>query len=160
GKRPPPGRNVAIGNNLTLNLTEIGSGTPVVLVHGLPSCAADWALVPAKLAALGHRVIVYDRAGYGYSSRPDPTPDRYTYSSNARDLTALLESLNIERAALVGWSYGGAVVQTVAQQHPDRVSRLVLLAAVGPAQPTDQDDLLSTILRSPLAVPVFNWVAA
>jgi len=156
---PPRGKAVGIGNGLELNVIDVGSGSPIVLVHGLPSCANDWAAVPQKLAALGHRVVAYDRVGYGYSSRPAPSADRYTYDSNARDLTALLDALGIQRAALVGWSYGGAVVQTFAARAPDRVSHLILLAAVGPAQPRD-DSVLGVILGSPVGPAILQWVSA
>jgi pimeloyl-ACP methyl ester carboxylesterase len=156
----PHGRSVPIGDGLELNVVDIGSGSPVVLVHGLPSCATDWATLSQKLAALGHRVIAYDRVGFGYSSRAPATPDRYTYASNARDLGKLLDALGIERATLVGWSYGGAVVQTFAAEAPQRVERLVLVAAVGPAQPEKGDDALGVILSSSAGGAILNWVAS
>ena len=158
--RPPRGRTVSIGGGLELNVVEVGSGPPVVLVHGLPSCASDWATLPQKLAAKGYRVIAYDRIGYGYSSRTPSTRERYTYESNARDLAGLLDALRIERATLVGWSYGGAVVQTLARTSPERVSHLVLIAAVGPAQPEPGHDALSVVLGSPFGRPVLKWVAS
>jgi pimeloyl-ACP methyl ester carboxylesterase len=158
--RPPPGKTVSIGHSLQLNVVEVGSGFPIVLVHGLPSCAYDWATLPQKLAAKGYRVIAYDRIGYGYSSRTPPTPDRYTCESNAQDLAALLDALGIERAALVGWSYGGAVVQTLAREAPERVSHLVLVGAVGPAQPENGHDALSLVLASPVGSAVLGWVAS
>jgi pimeloyl-ACP methyl ester carboxylesterase len=157
---PPHGKSVPIGDGLELNVVDIGSGSPVVLVHGLPSCASDWATLPQKLAALGHRVVAYDRIGFGYSSRAPATPDRYTYASNARDLGKLLDALGIERATLVGWSYGGAVVQTFAAEAPQRVERLVLVAAVGPAQPEERDDALGLILSSSAGGAILNWVAS
>jgi non-heme chloroperoxidase len=158
--RPPRGKAVQIGNWLSLNVIDVGSGPPVVLVHGLPSCASDWAAVPEKLAAKGHRVIAYDRVGYGYSSRAPATPERYTYESNARDLAALLDALQIQRAALVGWSYGGAVVQTLARMSPERVSHVVLVAAVGPAQPELGEDPLGLVLTSPFGGAILKWVAS
>ena len=157
---PLRGSSVRIGKDLKLNVLDFGSGSPVVLVHGLPSSATDWAATPQTLAAKGHRVIAYDRAGFGYSSRPAPTADRYTYESNAQDLAALLDTLGIQRAALVGWSYGGAVVQTFARQAPERVSHLVLVAAVGPAQPDGTSDPLGLILHSGLGTPILQWVSA
>jgi non-heme chloroperoxidase len=160
GLRPPPGKAVSIGHGLHLNVVEVGSGFPIVLVHGLPSCASDWATLPQKLAAKGYRVIAYDRIGYGYSSRTPHTPDQYTYESNAHDLVALLDALAIERAALVGWSYGGAVVQTLAREAPNRVSHLVLVGAVGPVQPENGHDALSLVLASPVGSAVLRWVAS
>jgi len=156
---PPRGKLVDIGNGLSLNVYDIGQGSPVVLVHGLPSCAADWERVPGQLAEHGHRVISYDRVGYGYSSRPDPGPGLYTYTSNARELAALLDALGIEQAALVGWSYGGGVVQTLAVMSPQRVQKLVLVASVGPSyEPSPA--LFERIIRSPAGDFALEWVAS
>lgn len=155
---PPRDRSVAIGNGIELNVTDLGAGSPIVLVHGLPSNIGDWASVPAKLAALGHRVIVYDRAGYGWSSRPPVAGDAYTLGSSARDLAALLDQLGIPRAALVGWSYGGGVVQTFALEHPERVSQLVLLGSVGPSISPEPGDFIDRLGRSPIGPAVFRYV--
>jgi 2-hydroxymuconate-semialdehyde hydrolase len=129
-------------------------------VHGLPSNIGDWAGVPAALAALGHRVVVYDRAGYGWSSRPPVAGDTYTLDSNARELGALLDQLGIARAALVGWSYGGGIVQTFAVAHPERVSQLVLLGSVGPAIGDEPTDFIGKLGRSPLGPPLFHYVTS
>lgn len=155
--RPAPGRSVDIGNGRSINVVETGRGSPIVLVHGLPSNAYDWDQLPKQLAASGHRVIAYDRIGYGYSSRASGAPGQYTLESNAADLGALLDALGLQSVTLVGWSYGGGVVQEYAHRHPERVSRLVLLSAVGPAQP-EEKDLLSVILRSPIGVGILQWV--
>jgi pimeloyl-ACP methyl ester carboxylesterase len=158
--RPAPGKLIDIGEGLHVNVVDKGEGMPVVLVHGLPSTAYDWAALPDKLAHLGYRAIAYDRVGYGYSSRSADTPDRYTLESNARDLRALLDALGIDRAALVGWSYGGGVAQTFSLQNPQRVSHLVLLGSVGPAQPVPDGEPLAQLLASPLAVPLLTWVGS
>ena len=157
---PPRDRAVAIGPDLELNVTELGSGSPVVLVHGLPSNIGDWASVPEKLAALGHRVVVYDRVGYGWSSRPPVAGDAYTLGSNARELGALLDQLGIPRAALVGWSYGGGIVQGFALEHPERVSQLVLLGSVGPAIPDAPADFIGRLGRSPIGPALFRYVTS
>ncbi|MCZ6781954.1 MAG: alpha/beta hydrolase [Proteobacteria bacterium] len=158
---PPHGKTVSIEDGRSLHLKEVGDGTPVVLVHGLPSNAADWVDLPDRLAALGpYRVIAYDRVGYGYSSREEAADGGYTYASNARELAALLDALEIEQAVLVGWSYGGGVVMTLASEAPERVSHLVLVASVGPAMPDDPQDVADRILASPFAVPLFQWVGS
>jgi pimeloyl-ACP methyl ester carboxylesterase len=157
---PPRDRVVGIGADVELNVSLFGSGSPVVLVHGLPSNIGDWAEVPEKLAALGHRVVVYDRAGYGWSSRPPVAGDAYTLGSNARELGALLDQLGIPRAALVGWSYGGGIVQTFALEHPERVSQLVLLGSVGPAIPDEPEDFIGRLGRSPIGPAVFRYVTS
>ena len=156
---PSRGHTIPISQGLELNVVEVGKGPPVVLVHGLPSSAYDWAELPRKLASHGYRAIAYDRVGYGYSSRGSTAPERYTYESNARDLLALMDALSLQRAPVVGWSYGGAVVQTAATISPERFPKVVLLAAVGPAQPRG-DDPLSLLLESPAAAPVLKWIAS
>lgn len=153
---PPPGRSVAIGDGLALNVVEMGNGTPVVLVHGLPSNIGDWAELPRELAERGHRALAYDRVGYGWSSRPAEGADAYTYDSNARQLGELLDALGIGSAALVGWSYGGGVVQVFATEHPERVSRLVLVGAVGPAL-AGEGEPIERLSRSPIGPPLFAW---
>lgn len=157
---PPPARSVPIGEGRALNVVDVGEGSPIVLVHGLPSNIGDWGETPERLAALGHRVVVYDRVGYGHSTRDDASdPETYTYASNARDLAALLDALGIPRATLVGWSYGGAVVQELAALQPERVSEIALIGAVGPASPAGGDDALSKLLDSGVGEPVLQWVS-
>lgn len=157
---PPSLRSVAIGEGRSLNVLDVGEGPPVVLVHGLPSNIQDWGDTPQKLAALGHRVVAYDRVGYGASSRDADTPETYTYASNARDLVALLDALQIEKAALAGWSYGGAVAQTVAAEHPERVSHVALIGSVGPSISQAGDDPLSRLLGSGVGEEVLRWTSA
>lgn len=157
---PPRDRSVAIGGGIELNVREVGAGPPIVLVHGLPSNIGDWDGVPDALAALGHRVVVYDRAGYGWSSRPPVADDNYSLASNARELGALLDQLGIERATLVGWSYGGGIVQTYALAHPERVSDLVLLGSVGPLNAAAQRDMMERVANSPIGPALFNYVTS
>lgn len=157
---PAPGRAVAIGDGLSLNVVEAGAGAPVVLVHGLPSNVGDWASVPEELARRGLRAIAYDRIGYGWSSRVGTSSGARTFESNARELAALLDALGLGRAALVGWSYGGGVVQALAATAPGRVSRVVLLGSVGPASTATPQDANERLARSRLGVTIFRWVAA
>ena len=157
---PEPGKRVSLSTGTTLSVTEIGRGEPVVFVHGLPGSASDWSVVAEHLAPFGYRTIAYDRAGYGFSSRPPEVSDRYTLTSNAHDLAGLLDALGIDRATLVGWSYGGGIVQTVALESPQRVSHLVLVSSVGPLLILDPEGetLASRLVHSPVALPLFDWI--
>jgi pimeloyl-ACP methyl ester carboxylesterase len=164
---PPNGQSISIGGGRRIHLQQVGKGPPIVLVHGLPSTAADWADLPETLAAHRHRVIAYDRIGYGYSSRPEPGsdegPSHYTIESNAADLRDLLDALAIDRAALVGWSYGGEIVQSFARTSPERVSHLVLIGAVGPAwqpDPAQANSPLTTVLGSRFGESIFDWISS
>jgi 2-hydroxymuconate-semialdehyde hydrolase len=160
GSLPERGRAVAIAGGLELNVVEAGSGAPVVLVHGLPSNVGDWGPLPEALASRGLRAIAYDRIGYGWSSRAPVAGDAYTFASSARELGALLDALGIERAALVGWSYGGGVVQTLAADAPERVAQLVLIGSVGPAYADVPRDAVGRVAGSPLGVALFRWVGS
>lgn len=156
---PPRGRAVPIGDGLELNVVEEGKGPAVVLVHGLPSNAQDWGAVPERLAQLGYRAVAYDRIGYGYSSRPPDEGDRYTLDSNARDLHRLLDALEIRKAVLVGWSYGGGVVQRFVAEAPERCFGLVLLASVGPLS-GQGDSPIDRIAALPFATRILEWLAS
>jgi len=159
---PPRHRTIDLPDGRSVHVAETGDpdGVPVVLVHGLPGAIHDWASFPDALAAAGpYRVVAYDRIGYGYSSREASEERGYTYASNAAELRGLLDALGMERAVLVGWSYGGAVVQTAAARHPERASHLVLVGSLGPTfAPAEEGDALGSLLRSPLAEPVLAWV--
>jgi pimeloyl-ACP methyl ester carboxylesterase len=152
GALPEAGRSVEISPGVRLNVLESGAGSPVVLVHGLPGSAYDWKPLPDRLAAIGRRAIHYDRIGYGHSSRR--ISDDYTYEANARELIALLDALAIDRATLVGWSYGGGVVQVAASLAPERVEHLVLVGSVGPDMERHEPSIAERILFAP---PVVRW---
>src|SRR5712672_841274 len=80
-----------------------GSGSPVVLIHGWPLNGDAWEKQTAALLAAGHRVITYDRRGFGRSSKPGVG---YNYDTFAADLDALLSTLNLTGVCLVGHSMG------------------------------------------------------
>jgi pimeloyl-ACP methyl ester carboxylesterase len=152
---PPPGRMVQLSDGSQLNVLDSGQGPVIVLVHGLPGCAYDWTPLPERLAALGRRVVVYDRVGYGHSS-PRGSESDYTYEQNATELLELLEILDVSDATLVGWSYGGGVVIRAGLRGSERIGRLVLLASVGPSIEVYEPGLVERILFSR---PVLAWVS-
>ena len=107
-----------------------GDGSPVVLIHGWPLSGRSWeAQVPALIDA-GHRVITYDRRGFGASSQPW---GGYDYDTFADDLQALLEHLDLTEVTLVGFSMGGGeVVRYLSRFGSQRIARAVLASAVPP----------------------------
>lgn len=118
------------GSPLELHYTDQGSGAPVVLIHGWPLSGRSWEKQVPALVEAGHRVITYDRRGFGQSSQPW---DGYDYDTFADDLHALLVHLDLREATLVGFSMGGGeVVRYIAKHGTDRVVRAVLAAAVPP----------------------------
>jgi pimeloyl-ACP methyl ester carboxylesterase len=109
---------------------------PVVLIHGFCASTHVWREVFLPLAEGGFRVIVPDLLGYGFSDKP--RTGEYTLREQARCIAGLLDELGIERATLVGSSYGGAVAATCALDFPARVSKLVLIGAVTNDEPMRQ----------------------
>ncbi|TGA95337.1 alpha/beta fold hydrolase [Streptomyces sp. MZ04] len=107
------------------------SATPLVLVHALGLDRRMWAAVVAQLPP-GRRVIAYDLRGHG---RAAGAPHATTLHDLAADLAALLDALDIASAEVAGLSMGGAVAQTFAVDHPERVARLHLVATAGDPQP-------------------------
>jgi 3-oxoadipate enol-lactonase len=105
-----------------LYFTDHGSGPPLLLVHGL-MVSGDMFEPVVDQFATRHRVIVPDLRGHA-RSRALPPP--YTVRQLAADLSALLDHLGIESAAVLGYSQGGAVAQQLAMDHPHQCSRLIL----------------------------------
>jgi len=118
------------GNPIELHYEDHGSGRPVVLIHGWPLSGRSWeAQVPALVEA-GHRVVAYDRRGFGASSQPWDGDD---YDTLTADLHALLKHLDLREVTLVGFSMGGGEVARYVGTHgTDRVARAVFAAAVPP----------------------------
>src|SRR5438132_3499632 len=85
--------------SIDLYYEDHGSGSPVVLIHGWPLSGASWEKQTAALLAAGHRVITYDRRGFGRSSKPSTG---YNYDTFAADLNAVLTTLDLNNVALVG----------------------------------------------------------
>jgi non-heme chloroperoxidase len=107
-----------------------GSGSPVVLIHGWPLNGASWEKQTGVLLAAGHRVITYDRRGFGRSSKPTVG---YNYDTFAADLDAVLSTLNLTDVSLVGFSMGtGEVTRYIGKYGTKRVGKAVLIGTLGP----------------------------
>jgi pimeloyl-ACP methyl ester carboxylesterase/uncharacterized membrane protein YbhN (UPF0104 family) len=129
----------------------------LVLLHGQPGSAADWLQVARRLPAQLHAVAP-DRPGYG-SSRLRAGG----FAANAQAVLDDLDSRGIERAVLVGHSYGGGVALSAASLAPHRVEAVVLLASVGPGCVNRWDRLLAAPLVGSLCALVAwrltPWIA-
>ncbi|HEX8120613.1 MAG TPA: alpha/beta fold hydrolase [Solirubrobacteraceae bacterium] len=108
-----------------ISTMQAGSGTPVVLLHGLGATKASFLPTVAALAP-HHRAIAIDLPGFGDSDKPLRAPYHAKYFAGA--VAALLDALDIERADVVGNSMGGRVAIEMGLRHPERVRRLALLA--------------------------------
>jgi len=117
---------VVEGPGVTLAADETGEGVPVVLLHGLTATRRYVVMGSRALERSGHRVIAYDARGHGRSS-PAPVPEAYTYDDLGRDLEAVLDAREIERAVLAGASMGAHTMLWLALHAPDRVAGLVVI---------------------------------
>jgi len=112
------------------NYLEAGDGPPVVLVHGSGpgvTAYANWRLTMPGLAP-AFRVLAPDMAGFGFSDKPGGVADLAAWVGQ---IIGFLDALGIERASVVGNSFGGSIGIRLATDHPDRVDRLVLMGATG-----------------------------
>lgn len=112
-------------NNITLAYEKLGSGAPLMLVHGFPLDHTIWNET-AHLLDTDFDVILPDLRGFGQSTTVE-TP--YTMSDMADDLAGLLDHLGLDRAVFVGHSMGGYVCLAFAKKYPQRVSGLGLVAS-------------------------------
>ena len=148
-RHPPRGRFVDTPH-ARLHVLEAGAGTPVLLLHGNAVAANDWAnagLIDAL--AQTHRVIAPDRPGYGHSDRSRER--RWTPQAQAQTMADLLRQMQAGPAIVVAHSIGTQVALRLALDHPDRVSRLVLVS--GYYFPTLRLDALAV---APVAAPVLG----
>ena len=115
---------------IRIHYEDHGSGSPVVLIHGYPLSGRSWEKQAAALLAAGHRVIAYDRRGFGASSQPSVG---YDYDTFAADLNVLLNELDLRDVVLAGFGMGtGEVARYLAAYGSRRVSCAAMLAPVPP----------------------------
>jgi non-heme chloroperoxidase len=116
--------------NIELYYEDHGKGQPVVLIHGYPLSGASWEKQVPVLLNAGHRVITYDRRGFGKSSQPTTG---YNYDTFAEDLLKLIRHLELRDFALVGFSMGGGeVARYIGKYGSKGVSKAVILSGVPP----------------------------
>ena len=118
-------------NGIKTNLHDIGTGQPVMLIHGSGpgvTAWANWRLVMPELSK-NYRVVAPDMLGFGFTERPTNTQcnvDRWINHA-----IGILDALDIEQCDLVGNSFGGGIALALAIRHPHRVRRLILMGSVG-----------------------------
>lgn len=129
---PEIGRTV-VAAGIQTNYHDVGSGDPVLLIHGSGPGVSSWANWRTVLPILGEsmRAIAPDIVGFGYTERPDG----YEYSLDdwVTHLVGFLDELGLDRVSIVGNSFGGALALHLANRSPERVNKLVLMGSVGVA---------------------------
>jgi pimeloyl-ACP methyl ester carboxylesterase len=104
---------------------QYGRGVPVILLHGGLGNSGNWGYQIPALVEAGHAVTVIDSRGHGRSTR-DEQP--YSYDLMASDVLAVMDELEIPKAAIIGWSDGACTGLALAKRHPDRISGLLFFA--------------------------------
>mgnify|MGYP002349921863 CR=1 FL=1 len=127
---PEIGRSV-MAAGIRTNLHDMGTGSPVLMIHGSGPGVSAWANWRLSMPVLARhfRVVAPDMVGFGFSDRPQG--HAYTMDNWVAQAVGVLDALEIERADLVGNSFGGALALALAIRHPQRVRRLVLMGSVG-----------------------------
>jgi pimeloyl-ACP methyl ester carboxylesterase len=162
-RNPPQGRFVEV-DGIRLHYLEKGSGRPIVLLHGNGTMAEDFVLSGVfDTLARSHRVIAFDRPGFGHSERPRDTI--WTAHAQAALLSKATRRLGIARPVLVGHSWGTLVALTMALEHQEDTAAVVLLSGYytptvrldvpvlsGPAIP-----LLGDLIRYTIS-PLLGWL--
>jgi pimeloyl-ACP methyl ester carboxylesterase len=128
------------GSNL--RYVDAGVGSPVIFLHGFAASIYSWRKTLAPVESAGFRVIALDLRGFGSSDKP---AQGYGNAEYARLVVALMDSLHLPDAVLVGHSMGGAIAAEVAIAYPERVRGLVLIDAAGAG------------IRAPLLLRVATW---
>jgi 4,5:9,10-diseco-3-hydroxy-5,9,17-trioxoandrosta-1(10),2-diene-4-oate hydrolase len=128
----PEGQYVDIGDGLSIHYQDAGRGEPVVFFHGSGPGASGYSNFKRNyphLAERGFRTLVPDTLGFGYSSKPEGVDFGLDFVAGA--MVRFLDKLGLDKVTLVGNSHGGAMAIKIALDHPERVSRLVLMAPGG-----------------------------
>ena len=154
------------GHRLHYEVEGPADGQVVVLVHGLGGRAEDWRDLAPYLAKAGFRVYLPDLLGYGRSEKP--ADFSYSVHDETGVVVDFLDALGLKQVDLGGWSMGGAIVQHVAADHPQRVRRLMLFDSAGlfvlpkwdlnlftPNSAEQVDQLVDLLMPHPPKVPGF-----
>jgi pimeloyl-ACP methyl ester carboxylesterase len=122
-----------IANGLRLHVVEAGpeSAPAVVLLHGFPEFWYAWREQIDPLQEAGYRVIAVDQRGYNLSDKPRGV-SAYQTRHQVADVVGLLDALGLDRVDLVAHDWGAHVAWTVAEEHPERLRRLVILNVAHP----------------------------
>jgi pimeloyl-ACP methyl ester carboxylesterase len=116
--------------DINLYYEDHGAGKPVVLIHGWPLSGQSWEKQTMALLAAGHRVITYDRRGFGLSDKPT---SGYDYDTLAGDLHQLITRLDLRDVTLAGFSMGGGeVARYLGKYGSERVKKAAFIAAIPP----------------------------
>lgn len=130
---------------MKLNYKVFGEGEPLIILHGLMGMLDNWQS-PAKLMQSDFKIYIVDLRNHGHS----PNSDEHNYEVMSADVIELMDALGLERAHLLGHSMGGKAVMRIAEEHPDRVMKL-MVGDIGPKEyPVYHQQILAGLRAVPL----------
>src|SRR5688572_5289983 len=138
-KRAASGRSefIEVEKNVNLHVSDLGEGSPVILIHGWPLSDAMFEYQYAALIKNGYRAIGITLRGFGQSDKPY---GKYDYDVFAEDIKVVLEELQVTNAVLGGFSFGGATVIRFATKYKnEHISKLALFGAAAPCEVRKDD---------------------
>jgi len=130
---------------MKLNYKILGEGEPLIILHGLMGMLDNWQ-APARLLEARYQCVLVDLRNHGHS----PHDNEHNYAAMAGDVIELMDDLGLPTANILGHSMGGKVAIKVAQEHPERVDKLIV-ADIGPRfYPVHHQDVLAALRAVPL----------
>ncbi|MFN4145517.1 MAG: alpha/beta fold hydrolase [Runella sp.] len=132
---------------MNLFFRQIGTGRPMVILHGLFGSSDNWLTISKTIAEAGFSVYLLDLRNHGRS----PHTDEHSYPLMAQDVLAFFEQQNLEKPILVGHSMGGKVAMTLAMQQPDVLEKLVVVDIAPKNYPVHHTDIIAGLQAIPLA---------
>ena len=155
---PPHGQFMDIDGQ-RIHYTDTGGSKPaIVLIHGLGGNMLHFGYAMADKLAADYRVILVDRPGSGYSTRPEGTPA--TLTAQAGTIATLIRRLDLKQPLIVGHSLGGALSLAIALDHPDCAGGLALLAPLTHAVESAPDVFKGLEISFPLMRKAIAWTVA
>jgi 2-hydroxymuconate-semialdehyde hydrolase len=129
-QNPEIGRSIR-ANGIQTNYHDVGSGSPVLMIHGSGPGVSAWANWRLTLPSLSQRrrLILPDMVGFGYTERPAGI--QYGLDTWVAHAIGLMDALDLKQVDLIGNSFGGGLSLAIAARHPKRVRRLVLMGSAG-----------------------------
>jgi pimeloyl-ACP methyl ester carboxylesterase len=155
---PPRGQFMDIDGQRIHYVDSGGSKPPIVMIHGLGGNLLHFGYAMADKLSADYRVILVDRPGAGYSTRPEDAPA--TLTAQAKTIATLIRRLGLKQPLVVGHSLGGALSLAIALDHPDCAGGLALLAPLTHAREDVPEVFQGLVIASPMVRKAIAWTVA